>query len=104
MPVGVQAGDDRTDAGAGHPVDVQAGVLELAQHPDVGEGAGPTAGQHQPERPPGEPVGQRPQAGREVAGDEGELPGVGGGHPGHPLLRARRRADQHQVGLAGRGR
>ena len=83
---GVQAGDDRADAAAGHPVDVQPGVLELAQHPDVGEGAGAAAGQHQPERPAGEPVGQRPQAAAEVAVDDGQLPGVGGRHPGHPLL------------------
>ena len=89
---------------AGHPVDVQPGVLELAQHPDVGERPGAAAGQHQAERPAGQPVGQGPQAAAEVAVDERQLPGVGGGHPGHPLSGRGRRAEQHEVGLPGRGR
>ena len=54
----MHGGDDRADAAAGDPVDVQAGVLELAEHADVGERPGAAAGQHEPERPAGEPVRQ----------------------------------------------
>ena len=45
----VERREDGTDAAAGHSVDVQAGVRQLAQHTDVGEGPGAAAGENQPE-------------------------------------------------------
>ena len=48
-PRGVHGGDDGADAAAGHPVDVQAGVLQLAQDTDVGERPGTAAREGQAE-------------------------------------------------------
>ena len=63
----MQGRDDRADAAAGHPVDVQPGVRQLPEHPDVGERPGATARQHEAQRPTGESVGERPQADGRVA-------------------------------------
>ena len=63
MPMCMQWRDHRADAAAGHPVDVQPGVRQLAQDADVGERSGATAGEHEA-RASDRPVGRRAHAGR----------------------------------------
>ncbi len=93
----VPGGDDRPHARARHPVDPQAGVLQLAQHPDRGERTGRAAGEHDAEGTTGEAVGEGADPDRHVAVDEGELPRVGRRAPRDATVRQRRGPDEHDL-------
>ena len=80
---------------------MQARVLELTQHPDVGERTGPATGEDEAQGPAGQPVGEGAQPHCEVAVDDRQLSGVGGRDPGRPELVRRRRSDEDELGLAG---
>jgi len=54
-PGGVEGGDDGARARARHPVDHDAGPLELVEGPEVRERAGAAAGQDESDRALGEP-------------------------------------------------
>ena len=103
-PDGVGGGDDGADAGPGQPVDVQAGVLELAQHPDVRERPRAAAGEHQAERASGQPGGQRPEAAARVLVDDASAARRRSRPPRPPAVRARVPARPAPRRAAGRGR